>query len=63
MIHPNQPVTQNGDRPSLELVQVIQELSRQLTAIQDAIRAIPEPTGGSVIDVEARAAINALRAL
>lgn len=59
---PNQPATAKGDLPSMVLVQIIQELSARLDRLE-AIRAIDEPTGGTVVDVEARAAINAMRAL
>lgn len=59
---PNQPVTAAGDLPSSVLIQIIQQLSARIDALE-AIRAVPEPVGGSVVDAEARAAINAMRAL
>lgn len=61
-----QPVTQGGDLPSMELVEIIQRLTGAVTVLQarlDALGDVPEPTGGATVDAEARAAINAIRGL
>ena len=58
-----QPVTFKGDRPSRELVEVIDGLVREMTAMQaklDAIAAVTAPTGGATVDSQARTAINAI---
>lgn len=61
-----QAVTARGDLPSMELVEVIQRLTVAVTALQarlDALNAVAEPVGGGTVDAEARAAINAIRAV
>lgn len=63
ILHPNQPVTVKGDLPSPVLIQIIQMLEGRVAALEAHIRGIPEPVGGVTVDTEARAAINALRAL
>lgn len=58
-----QPVTAKGDRPSRELVEVIDGLVREMRAMQaklDAIAAITAPTGGATVDSQARTAISAI---
>lgn len=52
----DQPVTAKGDRPSHDLVEVIQRL---VAAIR-AVGAVPAPTGGATVDTEARAALAAI---
>lgn len=63
-LFPNQPVTQRGDAPSRELVEIIQRLVTEVETLQakmDAIGAVTAPTGGATIDSQARTAINAIR--
>ncbi len=63
---PQQYATAEGQHPSPELVEVIQRLVArvdELSAVIEAIRAVPEPTGGGTVDAEARAAINAIRGI
>lgn len=63
ILHPNQPVTVKGDAPSAVLIQIIQTLAARVDALEAHIRATPSPTGGTTVDTQARAAIDALRAL
>lgn len=58
-----QPVTSKGDRPSRELVEVIDGLVREMRSMQaklDAIAAVTAPTGGATVDSQARTAISAI---
>lgn len=63
ILTPVQPVTAKGELPSMQLVQIIQRLEARIATLEAHIRAIPAPTGGATQDAEARASINALRAL
>lgn len=63
MLLPNQPITVSGDLPSAQLIQIIQEQARRIARLEAHIRGLPEPLGGATVDTEARATINALRAL
>lgn len=58
---PDQPVTTGGERPSAELVEIIQRLSIAVTELQDRLNGVAEPVGGATVDAEARTAINAIR--
>ena len=63
LLLPDQPVTQGGDMPSLELVEIVQRLVLAVSALQDrltALNAIADPAGGGTVDTEARAAIAAI---
>lgn len=59
----SQPVTDKGDRPSRELVEVIQRLVADVEAMSAklaAIAALSDASGGATVDAEARAAIAAI---
>jgi hypothetical protein len=61
---PEQPVTVSGERPSAELVEIVQRLAVAVGELQgrlDALNAVASPIGGGTVDAEARAAIDAIR--
>lgn len=61
---PNQAISQAGDLPSRELVEIIQRLVDEVTTLQgqmEAIAAVASPAGGATIDTQARTAIDAIR--
>ena len=65
-LNSDQPATIKGDLPSRELVEVLQRLVGEVKAMQarfDAMNAVAAPVGGATVDAEARAAINAIRAV
>lgn len=60
---PLQPVTREGQLGSDEFLQVLQEMAREIEALQDkldAIAAVTAPSGGATVDAEARTAIAAI---
>lgn len=64
LLLPKQPVTESGDLPSRELVEIVQRLVIAVQALQarlDALGDVDAPTGGATVDAEARAAIDAIR--
>ena len=61
---PNQAISQAGDLPSRELVEIIQRLVDEVTTLQTqmaAIGAVASPAGGATVDAQARTAIDAIR--
>lgn len=59
---PQQKVT--GEQASPAFLEYLSSLERQVAALEAAIAAIgavASPTGGGTVDVEARAAIDAIR--
>ena len=66
LLLPDQAATIGGEKPSQELVEIIQRLViavRELQEFRDGVASVAEPTGGGTVDAEARAAINAIRGL
>jgi len=64
LLLPEQAVTFKGDRPSQDMVEIIQRLVIAVTELQarlDALNTVPSPVGGGTVDTEARAAIDAIR--
>lgn len=60
---PQQPVTVDGRLPSRDLLEVIQGLTSQVTALQaklSAIAAVTAPSGGATVDAQSRTAIAAI---
>lgn len=58
---PDQAITLGGERPSPELVEIIQRLVLTVNRLEARLNNTPEPSGGAVVDAQARAAINAIR--
>lgn len=69
---PFQPVTAGGETASRDMLEIMQGITRALMQAQadmavmqakmEAIAAVAAPSGGVMIDVQARAAITAIKA-
>jgi len=60
---PHQSITIKGDRPSVELLQILQQMVNEwhiLQAQMEAIAAVTITAGGATIDIKARDAIQAV---